>query len=58
MYLHIFYTGGRDKKWGKYAEILKYSHEGKWTRIGKMTQARVFHGIAVIDFDHFKTYCQ
>ena len=60
----ILLFGGEDKQdeqfYGQvYADILEYSEmEGRWSRVGEMSRARVYHGAAVVDFDQFKTHCQ
>ena len=42
-----------------YADIMEYSEGGgKWTRVGEMSQAKVFPGVTIIDFDQFKTFCR
>ena len=48
-----------DKGYNGYADILEYlAVEGRWTRVGDLSQARVGHGVAVVDFDQFKPHCR
>ena len=60
--IKFYLKGGLDKdKKTDYADILEYSDsegEEKWTRVGKMTQARWYHAVSVIDFVNFKEHCQ
>ena len=42
-----------------YSDILEYSEvEEKWTRVGEMSQPRVFGAVSVVNFDEYKKYCQ
>lgn len=55
----FFGDGGEDTDRNEYADILEYSdEEGKWTRVGEMSEKRNFHAVSIIDFNKFKDYCQ
>ena len=40
------------------ANILEYTDDDGWRKIGKMKNARNYHGTSLIEFENFKEYCK
>ena len=54
----LYSQGGRDEDGITHADIYEFSgSEEKWTRVGEMTDVRMYHAVSVVDFVNFKDHC-
>jgi len=57
----VLLFGGTDIDYKSYADILQFSNskgEEKWSRVGEMSQSRVYHAVSIVNSNDYTESCQ